>query len=62
MSDPFRKLRQKENREKKRSKEREMGVSGRSVKLLAKLSNKRAQEARQRDEARRAKEWSNDDN
>lgn len=57
MSDPFRKLKQKENRDKRKAKSREMGVNGRGVKLLNKLSNQRSIDARKREEVRRAKEW-----
>ena len=57
MSDPFRRLKQKENRDKRKAKIREMGVSGRGVKLLNKLTNQRSIDARKREEARRAKEW-----
>lgn len=58
MADPFAKLKQKERRDRKRSKETEMGVSGRGVKLLGQIVTKKSKDARERQKRRELKERS----
>lgn len=58
--DPFRKLEQKQRRDARKQKAREMGISGRGVKLLNRLTQERAREAQRRYERRQEKNGSED--